>query len=101
MANVTRQHADKIAKKLMATLRDSGPHTLAVVYVNGIRVTQFGIRRGSNKDAGHDHIPADLGLSARNARLLGECPYSRDAWIAEMRRQGLLPPESDPKDDTN
>jgi hypothetical protein len=32
-------------------------HQLAIIEYEGKRIAQFGIRRGSRRDQGHDHVP--------------------------------------------
>lgn len=81
---LTKQDAERIAKKLKAVRKTRRrAHDLCVVYCGDLRVAQFGIRRGSSKDAGHGHIPDNLGLSPRETRLLAECPLSREEYCAK------------------
>lgn len=91
MAVITKELALKIARKLGAKF-DEGlkAHDLALVYHEGRLIAQFGIRRGSSKDLPHDHIPDDLHLRPREARLLGQCPLSRDEWIKILTRKNLI-----------
>lgn len=91
---ITKELAQKIAGKLEAVChaKKNRPHDLFVVYHEGQRIVQFGIRRGSRKDAGHDHVPAEIRLSPSKARLLGQCPMSRDDWVEEMIEKGVIPP---------
>jgi len=92
MANLTKEHALKIAKKLGASVtgRAGKAHDLALVYHQGKLIAHFGIRRGSRKDLGHDHIPAQLYLRAGEARDLARCPLSRQDWLAILAEKGLL-----------
>ena len=91
MTVITKELALAIAKKLQATM-DTRPkvHDIAVIEYNGKMIARFGIRRGSRKDAGHDHIPTDLHVTPRDARLLGQCPLSREDWIKIMSEKGSL-----------
>lgn len=92
MALITKEHATQIARKLGAEIRSKRKaHDLAVVYEGGIRVAQFGIRRGSKKNLGHDHLPFGLHLTTRKTLELAQCTLSRDDWIANLRDKGLLP----------
>jgi hypothetical protein len=53
MANViTREHAEKIVKKLQAVNESTknSAHDTYVVYHNDVEIASFGIRRGSKKD---------------------------------------------------
>lgn len=90
MATITKELAEKIARKLEARVAEKGKaHDIASVWVDSKLVATFGIRRGSKKDAGHDHIPSQLHVSPRDAKLLGQCPLTRDAWIDLLRAKGL------------
>lgn len=89
---ITKDHAARIAAKLRATVRQGGNHDIAVIEYEGRRVAQFGIRRGSRRDAGHDHIPASIYVSARAALDLAPCPMSYEQWIEVLREKGLIEP---------
>jgi len=92
MAIITRELAAVIAKKLEAEIkgRPGAAHDLARVYHQGKRIASFGIRRGARKDLGHDHIPGDLHIRPHQARLLGQCPMTREQWLAILREKGLI-----------
>lgn len=91
----TARDAENIAKKLKARHEDGRrPHTLAIVYYKGIRVTQFGIRRGS-KEHGHGHLPGAVFLSQQQTHRLADCPMSYEAWIALMKDKGKIPKDND------
>jgi len=88
---ITKQHAEAIIKKLQAeihTKRDA--HDLAVVYHNGKRIASFGIRRGSRKNLGHNHISHDLHVSPHTCLGLAQCPVSKDEWLEMMGQKGLI-----------
>ena len=51
----------------------------------------IGIRRGSSKDAGHDHIPRDLNVNPNLAKQIGVCTKDRGDYIQRLRELGLLP----------
>jgi hypothetical protein len=90
--SLNKDDAKKIATKLRANIvkRRRG-HDLAEVWVDGLWIASFGIRRGSRRDQGHDHIPNELHISAKDARNLALCPMSRDDWLEKMEDKGLLP----------
>ena len=92
MRIVTKELALKIVKKLEAQVfsRDKKAHDIAMVFHNGQCIAQFGLRRGSEKDLGHDHVSRDLHLGPHKARLLAQCPLTRDQWIEIMREKRLL-----------
>jgi hypothetical protein len=92
MRIITKEHALRIVRKLEAQVfsRDKKAHDIAMVFHNGKCIAQFGVRRGSEKDLGHDHISRDLHLGPHKARLLAQCPLTRDQWIQIMREKGLI-----------
>jgi len=91
MAVITKELALKIVKKLKAEIvKQTKEHDIAVVYHEGKMVTQFGVRRGSRKDLGHDHIPGQIFLRPREARELGQCPLSRKDWIRIITEKGMV-----------
>jgi len=91
MPHLNREHAWKIVEKLGAeTETGRGGHLLAKIYYQGIRVAQFGIRHGSNKDQGHDHIPKGIHLSPHDSLLLARCPMSYETWIEKMKQKGII-----------
>lgn len=91
MSILDKADAKKIAKKLRAEI-DTTPraHDVAVVYEDGMEVASFGLRRGSRKSLGHDHLIRSLFVSPREARRLVDCSMSRDDWIARLRGKGLM-----------
>jgi len=91
MANITRELALVIAKKLKAQIvKTTKAHDIAAVYHKDKLIAHFGIRRGSRKDLGHDHIPQQIFLRAREARLLGQCPLSREGWVKILSEKNKL-----------
>jgi hypothetical protein len=92
MPIITKELALRIVKKLGAQIneRPNRPHDLASVFEGDKLVATFGIRHGSNKDQGHDHIPDKLYIRPREARLLGQCPLSRAEWVNIVTKKGLI-----------
>jgi len=92
MRIITKELALKIVKKLDAHIfsRDRKAHDIAMVFHDGQCIAQFGLRRGSEKDLGHDHVIKDLHLNPHKARLLAQCPLTRDQWIQILRDKGLV-----------
>jgi len=88
---LTKDDAEAIARKLRAVIRPARRHDIAVVRDNDQTIVQFGIRRGSRRDQGHDHIPGQIHVTPREAVLLSQCPMSVEDWIERMRRKGLIP----------
>ncbi len=91
MPVITKELALRIVKKLKAQIqqRSNRPHDLACVFEGETLLAQFGIRRGSKKNSGHDHIPDQIHLRPAQARLLGQCPLSRAEWLAILKEKGL------------
>ncbi len=87
---LTKDHAEKIAKKLNATIRPAKAHDIAVIEYDGKRITLFGIRRGSRKNQGHDHIQGSLHLKSHDALDLAICTLSYEGWIKIMKEKGLI-----------
>ncbi len=91
MAIITKQLALEIAKKLKAEIvKQTKGHDIAVVYHEGKLIANFGIRRGSSRDLGHDHVPPQIFLGPKDARLLGQCPLSREDWLKIVKEKGRV-----------
>jgi len=88
---ITKELAVKIAQKLNATVTKSGAHDLAAVFHDGVLVASFGIRRGSEKDKGHDYIPGEIFVGPGFAKQLGQCPKSHQDWVEAMQEKGIIP----------
>ncbi len=89
---LTKEHAKKIAAKLGAEIDTKGKaHDIASILHAGKVIAWFGIRRGSKKNSGHDHIPRDLFFSPNKCLGLANCPVSRDEWLERMKELGKLP----------
>lgn len=89
---ITKELALKIVSKLKAeaiTTR-SDVHDVYAVFHNQQMVGSFGIRRSSQRNKGHDHIPTELGVGPNFAKQLGQYPKSRDDFL---RRIGELSEE--------
>ncbi len=88
---ITKELAEKIAKKLKARLISSaGPHDMMGVYHGDRLIKRFSLRRGSEKDKGHDHVQKDIGVSTRFAKELAICTKSREQWVELMIRKGEI-----------
>lgn len=89
---ITGELAKRIVKKLKARVdkKAGSAHDMALVYEGDVLIASFGLRRGSEKDKGHDHIPPQIGVGPGFAKLLGQCPKSRDEWLAKIRENGWL-----------
>jgi hypothetical protein len=87
---LTKDHAEKIAAKLKARMHPGAKHEIAVFEYEGRIIAQFGIRRGSRKDQGHDFIPGRIHLNRRDTLALAECSFSYDDWIRRMKDKGVI-----------
>ncbi len=88
--NITKEHAEKIAEKLEAAIEKGAKHDLAKIYYKNRKVAQYGIQRGSKKDALHSYIPGQIFVSKRDCLLLAQCPLTRDGWIEILKGKGLI-----------
>lgn len=94
---LTREHADKIVKKLKAqveTSRRSG-HDIATVYYKDEPVLTFGMRRSSRKDTGHGHLTEDLFLPAFQVQRLANCPMTYEEWVRRMKEKQVIVEDED------
>jgi hypothetical protein len=92
MAAITKELALRICRKLGAQkdVRSNRPHDLFLVYEKGVLIAYFGVRRGASKELGHDHVARALHLRPAQARLLGQCPMTKEQWLAIVREKGLI-----------
>jgi len=90
MAGITKELAEKIARKLNADIHKGKRHDIAKIFHGGKMVASFGIRRGSRRDQGHNYISGQIFVSQPQAKMLGECPLSRDEWIQILREKGKI-----------
>ena len=88
---ITKEHAQKIAKKLKANIREEKAHTYAEIFYKNRLIAWFGIRRGSEKDKGHDHIQKDLHINGYQAKMLAACPFTLENWLKVLEEKNLLP----------
>ena len=89
---ITKELAEKIVRKLGAVRQQAGKaHDIYGVIHNGVLIASFGLRRGSEKDKGHDHIPNDLHVGPGFAKAFAQCSKSKDDWLDVLRNKGLLP----------
>lgn len=94
----TTEDAEAVAVKLKAVYEDGRrPHKLAIIYYNGERITQFGIRRGSGEQ-GHGHLPKAIHMTPRDTRLFADCSKTYQYWVDKMIEKGKI---VDKKDSSN
>ena len=85
---LTKDDAEKIAVKLKGDRHSGSKHELVRLVYEGKLIAQFGIRRGSRKDQGHDFIPRGIHLNMRDTISLAQCTFSYEDWV---QRFGLVP----------
>lgn len=92
MSILNKEDAEKIAKKLKAQKeRQTQAHDLWCIYHGTDLVASIGIRRGSNRDAGHGHVPNQIHETPHNAKRLADCTRTRQDWLGNMADKGKLP----------
>jgi hypothetical protein len=87
---LTREHAETIANKLKGERSSGSKHELVKLVYDGKLIGQFGIRRGSRKDQGHDFIPAGIHLSMHDTISLARCNMTYEEWIERMKEKGFI-----------
>lgn len=94
---ITKELALKIARKLGATKQSkkNRPHDLYTFSYEGRVIIRFGIRRGSERDKGHDHIAGNMHLGPHDAQLFAECKRTLEWYIQEMIAKGVIVEDSD------
>jgi hypothetical protein len=92
---ITKQLAENIATKLGAVRKSKKgrAHELCTIFHNNQMVARFGIRHGSEKDKGHDHIPGQIHVGPHDAKLLATCEHTQQWWIQQMQEKGVIPRE--------
>lgn len=96
---VTKENALQIIRKLRAEVTTKrAAHDLVEIYYKGVLVSEFGLRRGSRRDAGHGFIPSALHLSLRDTLDLAHCPLSYEGWVEKMKDKGLIVEDEESED---
>ena len=96
---VNKELAEKIVKKLGAkpsrSRRPGSPHELYDFEVGGVLVLTLSLRRGSNRESGHDHIPEELHLRPHNASKFGQCNITLKQYLEMLIQSGVYVPPDD------
>ena len=90
MRDITKDHADKIRRKLKMKVKSGSKHDIAQFWYNKKIICSFGIRRGSKRNIQHSFIPDQIHVSHSQALALAQCPMSRDEWIQLMVEKGVI-----------
>jgi hypothetical protein len=90
---ITKEIAVKIKEKLcdIDLTKPKSPHDVFGIRFEGKIVGVVSIRRGSEKDKGHDYIPKDINVSPGFAKQIGICNKNLDDYLQCLREKGLLP----------
>jgi hypothetical protein len=68
----------KVEELRAKSMEGGGAHEIVAVYSGEKLVASFEIRRGSEKDKGHDHVQKELAVPTRFAKELALCTKSRE-----------------------
>jgi hypothetical protein len=95
MTVITKERALKIRDKLggVPITTKNDVHDMYGVFHNGRLIAQFGIRRGSKKEAGHDHVQKELNVPTGFAKQISNCTRYLQDYLDHLHAQGLLPTE--------
>ena len=91
---ITKEIALKIRDKLCGknAPKQGSKHDIYPVWFDGKVVGHVSIRRGSEKDQGHDYIPKDINVPMGFAKELGICTKSFDEYVQCLRDKGQIDP---------
>ena len=82
---ITKELALAIVDKLGAENHGGSSHDQYVVYDDDDEaVALFSIRRGSQKNKGHDYIPGEIGVGPNFAKQLARCTKSRNDYLKKL-----------------
>ncbi len=94
MRIITKELALRIIDKLKAKkVRSGKAHDDYAFEYNGRIILQTSLRRGSEKDIGHDHMPGDLGMGPGKTKLFAQCNVTMKQYIKILKGQGLIEAE--------
>lgn len=108
MPSFTKAHAEDTAKKLKTKPRETtyprldvveskeGPHLIQCIYCNGLFVSKFGIKHGSNRNASHGWVARSLNLQPNQMHSFAVCNMSIDEMIAHFIADGIIEEPPDP-----
>ena len=98
---ITKELAVKIKDKLcdIDLTRPKSPHEVWGIRHKGKIVGLVSLRRGSEKDKGHDYISKDINVSTGFAKQIGICNKNLVDYLQCLREKGLLPEENEEQPD--
>lgn len=89
MKFLTQEDASAIADKLKAERVPGRGHELVRFRYNNRLIFQFGIRR-SSKEAPHNYIPLQMGISQKQCKLFRKCDITVEQYIKTLRLKGII-----------
>jgi hypothetical protein len=87
----TKKDAEVIAEKLNARIVTGKRHDIAQFWHEGKLIVWYGIRRGSQANLPHNHIPRQLNITPHQCREFRICKMDLDALIVSLRAKGIIP----------
>ena len=93
IARKLRRDAPKTAgrQKFVVTETEGRDHTLVKLSYAGRVIGQYGIRRGSRRDAGHGGLLGQIHLTARQAYDFAKCHLTVDGYIDILVEKHQVP----------
>lgn len=88
-SRLLKKEAEKIAKKLDAEIQHKSKHIWALIKLDGVLITTFGIRH--DKKAKHGHIPQYLKISEQQTVDMAACHISKEEYFDILKKKGILP----------
>src|SRR5436190_14332691 len=94
---ITKEHAVAIVEKLGGKLlkKKARAHDLYAIYHNNRLILHIGIRHGSKKGQGHDHVSGQIHVGPHDAKLLAICDHTEQWWIEQMKEKRVIEAEPD------
>jgi hypothetical protein len=96
---ITKELALKIVKKCGAVdiTQKGDAHDTYGFEHNGQYVVALSVRRGSEKDQGHDHIQRQMHVNTYFAKEFARCNKSVQEWIEKLIEANVIPRPVDPQ----
>jgi hypothetical protein len=87
-SQLLQREAKAIAKKLNAEVTDGGNHEIAAVFIEGVLIATYGIRR--DRKATHPYIAKQLFISETQAMKMATCTISKEQYVTLIRQKGKI-----------
>ncbi len=112
MSQITKNGAEEIEEKLRkkapkksgrqkfeVTTREGREHTIVAISYEGVFVGQYGIKRGSRRDAGHGWVPDQIHLTPHKAHELATCSMSVDGYLDVLVEKNIITERTEESDE--